>query len=213
MIDQERLMGAILPTLSKLHRPTQGLAMSSPAKGLSFAGEPITDLLWPEQMQGVAPDRMRVVRTHGWTPISIQEPDAPQGFALFRKRGNEVVINEHGAFVPIQRGLFEQGEEVSYKVSKTLEGRPAVILSSRRRDTPVADNRVDGPRGRRVEQIDASRELRWLAEHGREYAGQWVALDGDRLLVHGESAREVYKTVRTLNVRLPLVGLVAPMGQ
>jgi len=27
---------------------------------------------------------------------------------------------------------------------------------------------------------DRSKELPWLAKHNREYAGLWVALDGDR---------------------------------
>ena len=31
---------------------------------------------------------------------------------------------------------------------------------------------------------DSTRELRWLTEHAREYAGQWVALDGDRLIAN-----------------------------
>ncbi|MFY9610529.1 MAG: hypothetical protein WAU45_18205, partial [Blastocatellia bacterium] len=27
---------------------------------------------------------------------------------------------------------------------------------------------------------DSTRELQWLVDHARQYAGQWVALDGDR---------------------------------
>jgi hypothetical protein len=65
----------------------------------------------------------------------------------------------------------------------------------------------------KVEPIDCSLELRWLAEHSREYAGQWVALDGDRLLAHGESAREVYEAVHASEVRLPLVVLVEAADQ
>lgn len=41
-----------------------------------------------------------------------------------------------------------------------------------------------------------ARERRWLAAHGTEYAGQWVALDGDRLLCHGADARSVYAEAR-----------------
>lgn len=34
--------------------------------------------------------------------------------------------------------------------------------------------------------IDRSREMAWLAEHEEEYAGQWVFLDGDRLVAHAD---------------------------
>lgn len=64
-----------------------------------------------------------------------------------------------------------------------------------------------------VEPPDSMSEQRWLAEHGREYAGKWVALDGDRLLAHGENAREVYAAVRDSGVRLPLVVHVNPPDQ
>lgn len=61
-----------------------------------------------------------------------------------------------------------------------------------------------------AESPDCSPERRWLAEHGEEYAGQWVALDGDRLLAHGERASEVYAAVREAGVSLPLVVRVDP---
>ncbi|MEK7830488.1 MAG: DUF5678 domain-containing protein [Acidobacteriota bacterium] len=38
---------------------------------------------------------------------------------------------------------------------------------------------------------DSTREMRWLAEHQREYVGQWVALDGDRLIAASFNHEEV----------------------
>src|SRR6185503_8925816 len=35
---------------------------------------------------------------------------------------------------------------------------------------------------------DSTRELQWLVDHARQYAGQWVALEGDRLIAHGPVA-------------------------
>lgn len=49
------------------------------------------------------------------------------------------------------------------------------------------------------------REQRWLEEHRDEYQGQWVALEGDRLLAHGTDARAVYVAAREAGVRAPLV--------
>ncbi len=38
---------------------------------------------------------------------------------------------------------------------------------------------------------DRSRESEWLHEHSEEYAEQWVALDGDRLLASGPELKPV----------------------
>jgi len=38
----------------------------------------------------------------------------------------------------------------------------------------------------RLPYIDRSRQMAWIAAHQEEYAGQWVALDGDRLIAHGD---------------------------
>ncbi|MGE0128687.1 MAG: DUF5678 domain-containing protein [Blastocatellales bacterium] len=49
------------------------------------------------------------------------------------------------------------------------------------------------------------REMQWLVDHAREYAGQWVALDGDRLIAHGPDAKEVYAAANADGAYLPLV--------
>ncbi len=57
----------------------------------------------------------------------------------------------------------------------------------------------------------AQAEKRWLAENSDKYAGQWVALDGSRLLAHGDDAQSVYRTSRAAlagSDRVPLVVLV-----
>jgi hypothetical protein len=51
-------------------------------------------------------------------------------------------------------------------------------------------------------------EMRWLREHGGEYAGRWVALDGDRLVAHGAEGREVYRDARARGVENPFVTFV-----
>ena len=55
---------------------------------------------------------------------------------------------------------------------------------------------------------DSTRELRWLKEHAREYAGQWVALDGDRLIAHGPDAKAVFAAADADGAYLPLVSQV-----
>lgn len=67
------------------------------------------------------------------------------------------------------------------------------------------------PRDRRVPPMpvpDSRQELQWLAEHARAYAGQWVALDGNRLLAYGPHHDEVWAAAEASGVYLPLVTFV-----
>ena len=59
-----------------------------------------------------------------------------------------------------------------------------------------------------IEHRDFAKEMQWLAEHRKEYAGQWVALDGSRLIAASTNAKEVYKAARESGIELPLVAFV-----
>ncbi len=65
---------------------------------------------------------------------------------------------------------------------------------------------------------DRTRELAWLDAHHHEYAGQWVALDGDRLVAASPNRLEISAAVRAAGVELPLIHRIAapdeplPMG-
>lgn len=52
------------------------------------------------------------------------------------------------------------------------------------------------------------KSLRWLDQNREKYAGQWVALDGDRLIASGSTAKEVYAQARAEGVEIPFVELV-----
>ena len=47
--------------------------------------------------------------------------------------------------------------------------------------------------------------MQWLIDHARAYAGQWVALDGDRLVAASASQAEVWAAVKADGAKLPLV--------
>jgi predicted DNA-binding antitoxin AbrB/MazE fold protein len=49
------------------------------------------------------------------------------------------------------------------------------------------------------------REREWLHLNGPHYAGQWVAIEGDKLVSHGEDAKAVLQQARAAGVQHPLV--------
>lgn len=53
-------------------------------------------------------------------------------------------------------------------------------------------------------------ERTWLAQHQREYAGRWVALDGDCLIATGSTAKEVYAVLKAAGISRTLVTRVEP---
>jgi Family of unknown function (DUF5678) len=61
--------------------------------------------------------------------------------------------------------------------------------------------------------VDLSRELRWIEEHRAEYAGQWVAVRGDRLLSNGTDGRQVYEAARAAGEERPFVTRVQPADE
>jgi hypothetical protein len=47
---------------------------------------------------------------------------------------------------------------------------------------------------------DRTLEHEWIAKHQNEYEGQWVALDGDKLLAYGFDLKHVTKTAWDMGV-------------
>jgi Family of unknown function (DUF5678) len=54
----------------------------------------------------------------------------------------------------------------------------------------------------------SARSLRWLHENRVKYSGQWVALDGDRLMASGPTAKELYCKAKAEGIEIPFVELV-----
>lgn len=57
---------------------------------------------------------------------------------------------------------------------------------------------------------DPAPAMEWLRLHSKEYGGQWVALDGGRLIAHGPDAKEVYAAAKADGAYLPLINYIEP---
>jgi hypothetical protein len=78
----------------------------------------------------------------------------------------------------------------------------------------VDNNKIPPIVMRRVPPIAPERgikkEMKWLREHRAEYANQWVALDEDRLISAGHSAKDVHAAAKDAGVPDALIVLVEP---
>jgi hypothetical protein len=84
--------------------------------------------------------------------------------------------------------------------------RLARLLEERRAER--ASHPAKAPRDKRLPDrpaVDDSRERAWIKEHRHEYAGQWVALDGDRLIAASPSRLEISAAVKADGAKLPLI--------
>ena len=70
------------------------------------------------------------------------------------------------------------------------------------------------PLGKFVDPIsepDQQGAMNWLADHGREYVGQWVVLDGYRLIAHSADYSIVRAAAKDSGVYLPMITFVEPI--
>ena len=94
------------------------------------------------------------------------------------------------------------------QIIKSIEQLPAPEQERIRRwldekGTPNGERNASQPHANR-----STKSLRWLHENREKYAGQWVALDGERLIASGPTAKEVYSEAKAEGVEVPFVELV-----
>lgn len=94
------------------------------------------------------------------------------------------------------------------QIIKSIEQLPAPEQERIRRwldenGTPNRERNGSQPHANR-----SAKSLRWLDENREKYSGQWVALDGDRLIACGQTAKEVYSKAKVEGVETPFVELV-----
>jgi ribosomal 30S subunit maturation factor RimM len=60
-------------------------------------------------------------------------------------------------------------------------------------------------------QIERYKKARkWLDEHSQEYMNQWVCLEGDKLIAHGNDGLEVHRKAKEAGIEIPFVHHIVP---
>lgn len=93
--------------------------------------------------------------------------------------------------------------------AKTLTEQERRLLASRLLEEPATSSNG----GAEAEALSPDvkyrkREYQWIKEHQDEYAGQWVALEGDKLVASGSTAREALNGAKKAGARLPFIAKV-----
>lgn len=86
------------------------------------------------------------------------------------------------------------------------QSRLARLLEERRAEQ--SSGCAKAPRDKRLPDrpaVNDSRERAWIEEHRHEYAVQWVALDGDRLIAASPNRTEISAAIKTDGAKLPLI--------
>jgi len=71
--------------------------------------------------------------------------------------------------------------------------------------SPTRSEVTEDVTGQDVKRLRHRQHLDWLKAHQTEYAEQYVALDGDRLVGHGSTLREAAEAARQQGIREPFL--------
>ena len=94
------------------------------------------------------------------------------------------------------------------QIIKSIEQLPTAEQERIRRwlESKRATNREE--HGSQAHADRSAKSLRWLHENQEKYSGQWIALDGDRLIASAPTAKEVYSQAKAEGVEIPFVELL-----
>jgi len=81
-----------------------------------------------------------------------------------------------------------------YRLQEWLQKQERRDLEEPRREEAVR---------REIEKYKLAKQ--WIAEHRVQYLGQWVALEGDRLIAYGANAVQVDNEAKAAGIEVPFV--------
>ena len=104
------------------------------------------------------------------------------------------VVYESGVLRPLEPLPFAEHEELIMDIVEPVK------KEEEKEDTSEPD-------------IYRTKEMAWLGLHSKEYAGEYVALYGDRLVAHHKDGREIRRLARAQGVSRPLISYIPPADE
>lgn len=147
-------------------------------------------------------------------PKCVPTGSAARGNPLHRDRSREFAWLEQHRAEYLGQWVALEGDQLLYHTPDLKELFREANQGDFRDALMVLIETAEGPyyhqtgKGDRTVAInwprkDRSREQAWLKQHRHEYAGEWLALDGDRLISHSPVLREVTAEMKKQDVQSP----------
>lgn len=93
---------------------------------------------------------------------------------------------------------MSRAAEIIFAEIAALPGdEKAKLFSLLNRNGSRENDSHDGEFGEWFDSPDPEPSLRWISEHRQEFANQYVALQGDKLIAHSPNSDEVIAAVRS----------------
>ena len=110
------------------------------------------------------------------------------------------VAHDHEAAVPYVPRIWKLLEHARLKAARELLAE-ALREGSTEPDLDYLSELLAPPRQSTspIKDFDRSAEFRWLADHGEEYLGQWVAVLGEKLLAHAPTLDELLTKLKRVD--------------
>jgi hypothetical protein len=87
-----------------------------------------------------------------------------------------------------------------------------ITLLIQKMDAPTPAQAESRPTSIR-QTVSRDRERQWLAENRTRYVGQWVVIEGDRLIASGPNSRDVFQAAKQAGIQVPFLIQVEPEDQ
>jgi hypothetical protein len=125
---------------------------------------------------------------------------ASSEISLVRLNFNDVFSNSHEKLFP-QTFASQELRDVQYGHAELGTYRS----STRRTRHASAQKVLQRLLATRQRRSQAQLETNWLARNRSQYAGQWIAIQGDRLIANSERAQDVFTAAKTVTPRALVV--------
>jgi len=103
---------------------------------------------------------------------------------------------------------FEQAiEVVSALLPEDKERLREWLDEQKKQNGRQQDEETHEERLKRIEETHKKIHA-WMKENRSKYVGEWVALDGDRLVAHGKDGDEVSKELKAANTKSPFFSFI-----
>src|SRR5262245_14094425 len=114
---------------------------------------------------------------------------------------DEILQSELSTSVENDRPFLEKLDEALTRLEARARTQPGMTALKQ-----ISDSHNSASRHR----PDPTPAMEWLRRHSKEYSGQWIALDGDRLIAHGPDAMAVYAAAEADGAYLPMIDYIEP---